>query len=80
MEAKLEVTNVRKLLMGVARAEAGNVVQFGPRPEGNFIMNVGSNDKVCLRRKGNSFALKAESAEALFYRRGVVLRDWPVVN
>ena len=52
MEAKFEVTNVRKPIMAVARVvDAGNVVQFGPRPEDNFIMHVGSNDKVYLRRK-----------------------------
>ena len=65
MEAKFEVTNVRK--PPVARVvDAGNVVQFGPRPESNFIMHVGSNDKVYLRRKGNSFVLKAELTEAPF--------------
>ena len=70
MEAKFEVTNVRKPLMAVARVvDAGNVVQFGPRPEGNFIMHVVSNDKVYLRRKGNSFVLKAELTEALLKRQ-----------
>ena len=65
MEAKFEVTNVRKPLMAVARVvDAGNVVQFGPGPEDNFIMNVESKDKVYLRRKGNSFVLKGELAEA----------------
>ena len=64
MEAKFEVTNVRKPLMAVARVvDAGNVVQFGPRPQDNFIMHVGSKDKVYLRRKGNSFVLKGELAE-----------------
>ena len=53
--------------MVVARVvDAGNVVQFGPRPEDNFIMHVGSNDKAHLRRKGNSFVLKAELTEAPF--------------
>ena len=67
IEAKFEVSNVRKPLMAVARVvDAGNVVQFGPRPEDNFIMHVGSNDKVYLRRKGNSFVLKAELTEARF--------------
>ena len=67
MEANFEVTNVRKPLMALARVvDAGNVVQFGPRPEDNFVMHVGSNDKVYLRRKGNSFVLKAEFTEAPF--------------
>ena len=53
--------------MAVARVvDAGNVVQFGPGPEDNFIMNVESKDKVYLRRKGNSFVLKGELAEAPF--------------
>ena len=52
MEAKFEVTNVRKPIMAVARVvDAGNVVQFGPRPEDNFTMHVGFNDKAYLRRK-----------------------------
>ena len=67
MEAKFEVTNVRKPLMAVARVvDAGNVVQFGPGPRDNFIMNVGSKDKVYLRRRGNSFVLRGELVEAPF--------------
>ena len=70
MEAKFEVTNVRKPLMAVARVvDAGNVVQFGPRLENNFIMHVGSNDKVYLCKKGNSFVLKADLTEALCQAR-----------
>ena len=70
MEVKFEVTNIRKSPMVVARVvDAGNVVHFGARPEDNFIMNGGSNDKVYLRRKGISFVLKAALAAP---------RDWPV--
>ena len=51
MEAKFEVTNARKPRMAVARVvDAGNVVQFGPRPEVNF-MNVGSMTRcTCVRK------------------------------
>ena len=65
--------------MAVARVvDAGNVAQSDRGPEDNFIMNVGSNDKVCLRWKGYSFVLKTELAEVHFKRRCVVLRDWAV--
>ena len=57
----LEGDQRQESLMTVARVvDAGNVVHFGPRNEDNFIMNVGFNDKVCLHRKGNSYALTAE--------------------
>ena len=59
MEAKFEVTNVRKPLMAVARVvDAGNVVQFGPRPEDNFIMPVGSNTKGVLASERYQFRLE----------------------
>ena len=60
------MTNVTKPLIAARVLDAGNVVQFGPRLEDNFIMDVGSNDKVYLRRTRNSFILKAELAEAPF--------------
>ena len=67
MEAKFEVTDVRKPLMAVARVvDAGNVVQFGPKPEDNFIQHIGSKEKVFMRRKGNSFVLRGDLAEAPF--------------
>ena len=60
------MTNVTKPLIAARVLDAGNVVQFGPRLEDNFIMDVGFNDKVYLRRTGNSFIWKAELAEAPF--------------
>ena len=56
MEAKFEVTNIRKPLMAVARVvDAGNLMQFGPRPEDDFIMHVGSNDKVYFASERKQF-------------------------
>ena len=49
MEAKFEVINVTKPLMAVVRVvDAGSVVQFGPMFKDNFIVNVGSKEKVCM--------------------------------
>ena len=67
MEANFEVTNVRKPLMAVARmVDAGNLVQFGPKPEDNYIQHVGTKEKVYMKRKGNSFVIRGELADAPF--------------
>ena len=67
MEANFEVTDVRKPLMAVARVvDAGNVVQFGPRLEDNFIQHVPSKEKVFMKRKGNSFVLRGDLSESHF--------------
>ena len=41
-------------------AEKGNVMQFGPRTEDNFIKNLQTNKKVQLVRKGGSYVIEAE--------------------
>ena len=60
MEAKSEVTDVTKLFMEVAASvvDGGSVVQFGPMSKDNFIMNVGSKEKVYMRTcEGKATAL-----------------------
>ena len=58
-----EVTDVKKLLLAVFRiCEKGNVVQFGPNSEDNFIRNVQTNEKVLMKRKGNSYVIEGELA------------------
>ena len=67
-----EVTDVKKPLLAVFRiCEKGNVVQFGPQAKDNFIKNVQTNEKVFMKRKGNSYVIEGELAnESPFQRRG----------
>ena len=56
-----QVSDVQKPLAAVWRiAQKGNVVQFGPRPEDNFIKNLHTNKKVQMVRKGGSYVIEAE--------------------
>ena len=55
-----QVSDVQKPLAAVWRiAEKGNVVQFGPRDEDNFIRNVESGRKINMVRKAGSYAIAA---------------------
>ena len=56
-----EVTDVKKPLAAVCRiCEKGNIVQFGPGTKDNFIQSVETNEKVFMKRKGNSYVLEGE--------------------
>ena len=53
-----QASDVRKPLAAVYRiVEKGNKVQFGPKPEHNFIMNEKTGKKVYMRRKNRSYVL-----------------------
>ena len=53
-----QVSDARNPLASVARiTEHGNLVQFGPRPEDNYIYNPATEEKVMLRKKGRKFVL-----------------------
>jgi hypothetical protein len=55
------VSNVKKPLAAVRRiSEKGNKVQFGPKPEDNFIMNVSTGKKIMMIKKGGSYVVPAE--------------------
>ena len=59
-----EVTDVKKPLMAVCRiCEKGNVVQFGPNAQDNYIMNIASGEKLFLKRRGNSYVLPGEFSD-----------------
>ena len=61
MGMKFQVCDVQRPLAAVWRmVERGNIVQFGPKAEDNYIYNPERNDKIALRRKGRSFVLDAE--------------------
>ena len=56
-----QISDVQKPLAAVWRiVEKGNVVQFGPRPEDNFIKNLRTDKKVQMVRKGGSYVIEAE--------------------
>ena len=60
MGLTFQVTDVRKPLLAVRRLiEKNNVVQFGPKPEQNFILNLDTNKKVMMERKGGSYVIQA---------------------
>jgi copper chaperone CopZ len=61
MSLGFQVSDVQKPLAAVWRiAEKGNIVQFGPRSEDNFIRNVKTDKKVKMVRKGGSYVIEAE--------------------
>ena len=61
MSLGFQVSDVQKPLAAVWRiTEKGNLVQFGPRPEDNFIKNLQNNKKVQMVRKGGSYVIEAE--------------------
>ena len=56
-----QVSDVQKPLAAVWRiVEKGNVVQFGPKEEDNFIQNVESRKKILMVRKGGSYVIEAD--------------------
>jgi hypothetical protein len=61
MSLTFQVSDVKKPLAAVRRiAEKGNIVQFGPRPEDNFIMHVASGRRIAMIKKGGSYVVPAE--------------------
>ena len=53
-----QVSDVKNPLASVARiTEKGNIVQFGPRDEDNYVLNLRTQEKVMMRRKGRKFVL-----------------------
>ena len=73
---KFQVTDVKKPLLAVRRlVEKGNVVNFGPEDDQNFIYNPMTGRRIPMEKKGGSFVIKAhfmkevEVPEADFSRR-----------
>ena len=53
-----QVSDARNPLASVARVtENGNIVQFGPKAEDNYIFNPVTEEKVMMRKKGRKFVL-----------------------
>jgi hypothetical protein len=61
MSLNFQVSDVQKPLVAVRRiTEKGNVVQFGPRAEDNFIKNTVTGVKIAMVKKGGSYVIPAE--------------------
>ena len=55
-----QVSDAKNPLASVARiTEKGNIVQFGPKKEDNYIYNPRTQEKIRMRRKGRKFVLDA---------------------
>ena len=58
---KFQVCDVQRPLAAVWRVvQQGNVVQFGPTAEDNYIWDPQTQEKIMMRRKGRSFVLDAD--------------------
>ena len=44
-------------------AEKGNIVQFGPEPHHNYMLNLATKKKIKMQRKGGSYILEVEFAK-----------------
>ena len=65
LEMGFQVTDVKKALLAVSRlCEKGNIVQFGPEPQHNYIQNVTTGERLHMKRRGNSWVLPGELADA----------------
>ena len=55
---RFQVSDARNPLASVARiTENGNIVQFGPKEEDNYIFNPDNGEKVRIRKRGRKFVL-----------------------
>ena len=56
-----QVSDVQKPLAAVWRvADAGNIVQFGPKAEDNFVKSVKTGEKMMMKKKGGSYVIEVE--------------------
>ena len=58
---RFQVSDCRNPLASVAKiVESGNIVQFGPKEEDNYIFSPANGEKVRIRKKGRKFVLDVE--------------------
>ena len=58
-----QACDVKRPLAAVRRiCEKGNIVQFGPKSEDNFIMNVSSQEKIWLQQERGQYVMEASLA------------------
>ena len=66
-----QVADVRKPLVAVKRiSEKGNLVQFGPQKEDNFIQNKQTRDKIFFREQGSSYIMDVQFENGEFTNSG----------
>ena len=67
MSWDFQVSEVKKPLVAVWRiVEKGNRVQFGPEAEDNFVENIGSGEKIWMRKVGGSYVMDVDFVESGF--------------
>ena len=67
-----QVCDAKNALASVARiTENGSIVQFGPKPDDNYILNPTTGDKVGMRRKGRRFVLDVDFVSPASFSRQV---------
>ncbi len=83
MSLGFQVSDVQKPLAAVWRiAERGNLIQFGPRAEDNFIVNRETQKKVMMVRRNGMYVIEAEFAQQPGFTRQAEVRatkerSWP---
>ena len=86
MSLGFHVSDVQKPLAAIWRIEdKGNLVQFGPNSEDNFIQNVTTKRKIPMIKNGGSYVIEDDFvAEELGFARQVVTtmrslksKSWP---
>ena len=61
MRMHFQVSDVKRPLAAVCRiVERGNLVQFGPKAEDNFIKDIATGQKISIRRKGRSYVMDVD--------------------
>ena len=71
MEMKFQVCDVRKPLAAVWKiCKNQNIVQFGPRDEDNFIMNIRTGKKIWMKKKSGSYVIEVDFVDDKFEKCG----------
>ena len=61
VEMNFQVSDAQHPLASVARiAEKGNIVQFGPKEEDNYVFNPKTEEKIMLKRRGKRFVMEGD--------------------
>ena len=71
LSMNFHATSVKKPLAAVCRiTQCGNRVCFGPRPEDNYIENVGTNERILMKKERGTYVLEVDlNNSSVFPRR-----------
>ena len=66
------VAKVKKALVSVAKVvDKGNIVRFGPNANDNYILNLKSQKKTKIKRKGDTFKLMLSILEPEYEQKSI---------